>query len=209
MAIITHPTTPGFMVARWALGGHTIEHESPTTGSVQTLGTSGSRWAARFELPPMARATAAAWVAFLTRLNGREGRFFAGDPSAKTPRGVATGTPLVNGASQTGKTLATDGWTPTITGILLAGDFIAYDTPSGWRQLHMVVLDANSDGSGLSTLTITPPIRESPANNATIIIASPTCVMMLATDEEAGWDISTAIHFGLAFSAVEVFEASA
>jgi len=142
-------------------------------------------------------------MAFLLRLRGQSGRFYGGDVTYSSPRGVATGTPLVNGASQIGSTLNTKGWTTGVTGILLAGDYIAYDVSSGLRQLHMVVVDANSDGSGLSTLTIEPPIRESPAANETVIIASPTCVMALSSDDQAAWDIDTAKHHGLSFSAIE------
>jgi hypothetical protein len=161
---------------------------------------------ANFELPAMERSSSAAWVAFLAQLNGRAGRFYAGDPSAKTPRGVATGTPLVNGASQTGVSLITDGWTPTVTNILRAGDYIAYDLASGNRQLHLVVADVNSDGGGNAVLTITPPIRESPANNAPIIVSSTTCVMMLASDDGAAWDVDTALIYGVRFSGVEAFK---
>ncbi len=153
----------------------------------------------------MKRAEAAAWAAFLARLNGRTGNFYAGDPSAETPRGAATGTPLVNGAGQTGTSLITDGWTGPTINILRAGDYIAWDTPTSWREMHMVVSDANSDAGGAVTLVVTPPIRESPADNATIITASATCVMMLASDDSGAWDINEALFYGVEFNAEEVF----
>lgn len=199
------PTTPKFRSVRFLLQGHTQTFRSPLSNAIQTIELIGSRWLATYTLPPMQRARAAAWAAFLTRLNGRVGRFFAGDPSAETPRGVATGTPLVNGGSQTGTILATDGWTPNITGILLAGDYIAWDTPTSWREMHMIVADANSNASGQASFVITPPIRESPADNVPLIINSPTCVMMLGTDAEAAWDVDESLFYGLRFSAEEAF----
>lgn len=205
MAILTMPTTPKFKTCRFILEGHTQTFRSPLSNAVQTLELAGSKWRANYELPPIQRVKAADWVAFLARLNGRVGRFYAGDPSAETARGTATGTPLVNGASQTGTSLITDGWTINITGILKAGDYIAWDTPTSWRELHLVVLDANSNASGQATLTIAPPIRESPAENATIIVSAPKCVMMLAADDGAGWDVNEALYYGVRFSAEEAF----
>lgn len=206
MSILSMPTSPGFKAARFLLRGNTQEFRSPLSQSVQTLELTGSRWEGTFELPPMERAKAADWVAFLASLNGRAGRFYAGDPAGKTARGVATGTPLVNGASQTGTTLNTDGWTPSVTGILLAGDYVAFDTPSGWRELHMIAADADSDATGAAALTVAPPLRESPADDEPLILSSPTCVMMLASDEGAAWDLNVVKIFGLRFSAIEAFE---
>jgi len=221
MAILSMPATPKFRKCRFLLRGNTQQFISPLSRAIQTLELVGSKWLASYELPIMKRGEAEAWLAFLTRLNGRVGRFYGGDPSATTPRGTATGTPLVVGAGQTGITLNTDGWTAGIVP-LLAGDFIAWETPTGWRELHKVVVDAGETGGGYgeggygeggygggeATLTITPPIRESPADNATIIISSPTCVMQLVSDEEAGWDVDEALFYGVRFNAEEVFSAT-
>jgi hypothetical protein len=114
--------------------------------------------------------------------------------------GVATGTPLVNGASQnttyaatkdTGtQTLDTDGWTNSTTGILKAGDVftianvyavnpVTKATLPFLRQF-VVKADANSGAStGPATLTIAPAIITSgafqtcsaaPADNAAITV---------------------------------------
>jgi hypothetical protein len=99
--------------------------------------------------------------------------------------GVATGTPLVNGASQnvtydasTGtpsQTLITDGWTNSTTGILKAGDVFTIagvfavnpvpgegttgKTVMPYLQQFTVLADADSGAStGPATLTISPPI---------------------------------------------------
>lgn len=205
MPILSQPATPKFRSCRFILEGHSQTFRSPLSNAIQTLELVGSRWRASYELPAMQRADAAAWIAFLARLNGRVGRFYSGDPSAETPRGVATGTPLVNGAGQTGLSVVTDGWTASVTGILKAGDYVAWGTPTSWRELHLVVVDANSNVSGQATLTITPPIRESPADNAPLILSAPTCVMMLASDEGAAWDVDEALFYGIRFSTEEAF----
>lgn len=114
--------------------------------------------------------------------------------------GVATGTPVINGAAQETtyalskdtytQTLVTSGWTNSITGILKQGDIftianvfavnpVTKATLPFLRQF-VVKADANSGAStGPATLTISPPIiisgaqqtvNSSPANGAAITV---------------------------------------
>ena len=96
--------------------------QSPFTASQQVYRYTGQFWEADITLRPMDRDDAEYWISFLLKLNGQYGTFLLGDPNGATPRGVATGTPLVNGASQTGNELITDGWTAGVTGIMKAGE---------------------------------------------------------------------------------------
>ena len=114
--------------------------------------------------------------------------------------GVATGAPLVNGASQnvtydasknTGtQSLITDGWTNSTTGILKAGDVFTIAgvfavnsvTKATLPFLRQFVVKADADSgasTGPATLTISPPIIASgaqqtvsaaPADNAAITV---------------------------------------
>jgi hypothetical protein len=114
--------------------------------------------------------------------------------------GVATGTPLVNGAAQNvtydtarnswTQTLVTDGWTNSTTNIVRAGDVFTIANVFAvnpktravlpFLQQFVVTADANSGAStGPATLTISPPIITSgpyqtvnaaPADNAAITV---------------------------------------
>jgi hypothetical protein len=175
---------------------------SPFTFQPQVYAWSGQMWEADITLAPMQRALAEAWVAALVSLNGREGNFLIGPDYANTsPRGIGTGTPLVMGASQTGYDLITDGWTAGQTGIMKAGDWFSLGTTSAAR-LYKVMVDANSNGSGVATLTIWPKLRSSPADNAALTVTSPKGRFMLASNETE-WSIDTAAFYGLSFRAVE------
>lgn len=118
--------------------------------------------------------------------------------------GVATGTPVVNGAGQSvtylqakdswTQTLNTSGWTNSTTGILKAGDVFTIagvyavnpvsKESTDRLQTFVVMADANSGAStGPATLTISPPIITSgayqtvsaaPANTAAITVVSGT-----------------------------------
>jgi len=84
--------------------------------------------------------------------------------------GAYAGTPLVNGANQTGDTLITDGWTASVNGLLKKGDTFTIDgvfeinpqnyTSTGRLQAFTVTADVNSDASGNATIHITPSIND-------------------------------------------------
>ena len=191
------PTNKGFtnvVITPRSVVGAVI---SGFTGEQQVQPHPGQLFGMDVEMPPMQRADAEEWITFLLSLNGREGTFLAGDPNAATARGVATGTPQVNGASQTGRVLVTDGWTISTTGILLAGDMIQIGA-----RLHKNLKDVNSDGGGNATLDIWPALRESPADNASIITANTVGVFRLASSEMP-YSIGEAQFYGISFSAIE------
>jgi hypothetical protein len=104
--------------------------------------------------------------------------------------GIATGTPLVNGASQTGASLVTDGWTNNTTDILKKNDVFTIagvnsvnpvsKVSTGQLQQFRVTADADSGATtGPATLAIEPSIvtsgakqtvTASPADNAAITV---------------------------------------
>lgn len=123
--------------------------------------------------------------------------------------GALGGTPLVNGGSQAStyanvkntnsQSLVTDGWSTSVTGVLKAGDVItlagvyAMNPVPGegttgklqmpYLQEFTVLADADSDGSGNATLSISPAIITSgpyqtvsaqPADNAAITVKTGT-----------------------------------
>lgn len=175
---LSFPATPGIRSSVFRARTAVARSESPFTFTQQIQRHQGQRWEGRVTLPPMTRATAAPWQAVLLALDGGYGTVLFGDPDAKSTLGAGGGTPLVKGASQTGLTLATDGW-PNSTAVLKAGDYFQLGTGSSAR-LHMVVKDATSDGSGEVTLDIWPRLRVSPDDDAALTLASPKGVFRLA-----------------------------
>lgn len=160
---LAHPIAPGFQRFSLSHTSATSLIRSPYSFVSQVQTYQGQMWVADVTLPFMLRAYAEEWHSFLLKLNGRQGTFLMGDPLGVLPQGVATGTPLVNGASQTGQSLITDGWNPSVTNILKAGDYIQIS-----NRLYKVINSVDSDGSGNATLDIFPRLRESPANNEAI-----------------------------------------
>ena len=85
--------------------------------------------------------------------------------SGRAANGVGGGTPLVNGASQTGDSIITDGWPIGTSNIVRAGDVLKF---AGDNAVYRVRADTNSDGGGAAIIPITPNLRVSPATNAVI-----------------------------------------
>lgn len=173
---------------------------SPLSATTQRLELPGARWRATYVVVPNTRSQVAAVQAFLIQLRGGANTFYGYDPAATTPRGTATGTPLVNGGSQTGTSLTTDGWTNGVTGIMKAGD---YFTVNG--ELKMMTADVNSNGSGQATLTFEPALRSSPADNAPLTVSTATCVMRLVDDDQTDWDVDVSGFYSITFSGIETF----
>lgn len=201
---ITLPSTPGARSVRIRARSRVGVTPSPFTGAQQAYAWPGRWLEADVVYPPMTRAEGEALVAALVSLNGREGTFHLGDPSGAVPRGLATGTPLVNGANAVrSKTLATKGWTAGVTGILKAGDWVQAGSGTT-RRLYKNLKDVNSDGSGLATLDIFPSLREALADGAALTVTSCQGTFRLAVNVTE-WDIDEAVHYGLSFSCVEAF----
>ena len=156
---------------------------------------------ATYTLPKMKRPEAMPWKAFLLKCEGSAYTFNAFDPDAKTPLGAWTGDPLVNGASQTGSTLAIDGCTADVFGWGMAGDYFNVN-----GELHQLTEDADTDSSGETTLTFKPALRTSPVDNAAITFTKATCVMVLIDDQQGTWKCDkNGVYEAKTFSAMEVF----
>jgi hypothetical protein len=196
---LTPPATPGFRRFAERLALAQAVSVSPYTLSQQAASYGGARWEFDLELPPMPRSLAAAWLAFLDDLEGVFGTFELTPPTEGTPRGTPAGTPLVKGASQTGRELLTDGWTPSASGVLKKGDWVQIGT-----QLLRVSADVSADGSGEATVRFMPRLRSSPADNAPLVTSNPKGRFRLAEPVTAR-DVDMAKIHGISFRAVEAF----
>ena len=102
------------------------------------------------------------------------------------------GTPLVNGAAQTGSSLVTDGWPASVTGLLNAGDVFTIagvnavnpQSRQDTGQLRQFVVTANvdSDAGGNATIPISPPMTATGAfQTITALAADNAAITVLGT----------------------------
>lgn len=193
---VTPPASPGFRRASWGLKFNSKAHVSPFSRATQVVSNQGGeQWYGEFQLPALSAANKQIWMAHLNSLRGMVGTFRQGDPAYTGPRGTAGGTPLVKGASQSGNSLITDGWSVGAT--FLKGDYFQLGD-----YLYQVNTDTTANGSGEMTLVFEPALRSSPADNLALTISAPKTIMRL-TEDGFTVDEDTEGWYLIGFSAVE------
>ena len=158
------------------------------------------RWRLSAKFPStMSREQFMPIYGFLLKQDGQFGTFQFTSPDLAVPRGTATGTPLVNGASQTGTSIITDGWDNSIS-TLATGDILKF---AGHNKVYMVTDDATSDGAGNSTIQIRPPLMESPGDNEAITVNGVAFTVQVAADI-SGYDVSGPLLYDFSLEMIEV-----
>jgi len=197
---LTLPTATGIKTQNWGLKRVVAMTQSPFTLQQQVYQHSGEQWKTTMSLPPMLKDNASIWLAFFMQLRGMRGTFKLGDQDRKTIQGTATGTVLVNGASQTGNQVALDGFTASRANVFKAGDYIQINS-----YLYMVTENVTANGSGEANVKIEPALRsgiETINDNTTVIYLNTTTIMRLDSNE-FNWDTDHVSKYGISFSCSE------
>ena len=172
----TLPTSPAFKSLSITSVQPTLISKA-ISGRRQARQIGGQYWKMTVSYPPMTRAQFAPIYAFIVAQRGSFESFIVIPTVVSNPLGSAGGTPLVNGASQTGRSLVTDGWTNS-TAIFVAGDYLKL---AGNDKVYMVTADATSNGSGSATISIEPALVASPANDEAIAFENIPFTVALTT----------------------------
>jgi hypothetical protein len=171
---------------------------TPTLGGpVQRIERMGNRWRISVTMPPMVNdGLKREWLSALVR-GKQEGARMEFPLMGFTP--LPAGTPVVDGASQSGRTLSIEGATANL--VVRDGQFFSIET-GGQHYLYMNVGQTILDGTGAGDLTIEPMLRVSPADGDTIHMAKPMIEGFIRGEEQM-WQISLGNILGLAFDLVE------
>ena len=183
------PTHTGIAQIELRASNAVAYSQSPFTFAGQAHAYSGQMWQADVTLPPMKRADAERWVAWLVSLRGQLGSFLLGDPLGANPRGTATAATISGAAGDNSVSV-------TMTGTLLAGDYLQLGS-GATATLHKVLQDQSGNG----TLEIWPALR-SDKSGASADLSSAQGRFRLATNEQS-WSINNASVYGISFSAME------
>lgn len=181
--IIAMPAHPGLRSVDFGMMDSVGTSTSPWSLQSHYYPWAGSDlWSATCTLPPMPRASAAPWIAWLAALKGKGNCFLLGDPAATSPMGSASGSPVVAaGNTVSSSSLLTSGWTASTTGLLLPGDYITVTATSDTNpRLHMVLDQANSDSGGNCILNIWPSLREVPGTGLPVQVTDTVGLFKLA-----------------------------
>jgi len=150
---------------------HSLKRQTRTRGA--------QRWGFSLSWEILTRAQISPIDAFVESQRGQLGAFQIVIPGFSTSQGSWAGSPLVDGASQTGNTLNVKGLTAGQTGIVKAGDMFSV---SGHAKVYMAVADANSTAGGLAAISIEPKLITSPADNEALTTTAVPFTCALAGD---------------------------
>jgi hypothetical protein len=146
-------------------------------------GGSVQRWGFILQWSALERASLAPILAFALAQKGQFESFTFTPPVLGSAQSVGGGTPLINGTTASGRSIPTDGWTPSIT-VLKAGDFVKFASHS---KVYMLTADATSNGSGQATLSVEPGLYASVADNSAVTHTNvPFTVAFTKDDQETG-----------------------
>jgi len=175
---------------------------SPLSGYVQTNTHPGSRWGWAIDMPAMLTASAAAFEAFIVKLQGREHRVQIYDFKRPAPRGTCnlSGVTVLSSASQFATSVVLTGCGASKT--LLAGDWLSF-AASG--QLCMVTDNATANGSGVMTVTIRHALRTSLSSGSGVQLDKPTALYILSDSRQEFMRSPGRTMPGMSFEFTEVF----
>lgn len=177
------------------------KNTSPFSLEEQVYDFGSEIWEISGSLPLLKKEVGEKYASFILSLRGQVGTFLLPISGSYQPRGSWLGTPVVDGASQTGDELNIKGLTPNQTEVAKAGDFISIGSGVGTR-LYKIIADANSNADGEMTVTIVPRLRTSPSDLATVNVNNAKGIFRL-TEQTASYSVSLGKRYNISFNCRE------
>jgi hypothetical protein len=175
---------------------------SPFTGVTQTQEWPNETLSAKVKYPPLTADKARALAALLFALRGPVGTLLLGDTSQPLPRGIASGTPLLDFNHAAGhKSINVKGFDAGVALQLRSGDWISIG--SGTRKfLYMNLTDVDSDNTGRATLNIFPRLRDFTADATPITVLGAKGIFRLKSNVRT-FSVDAAMMYGFEFELEE------
>ena len=154
----------------------------------QVRSRGGQRWKIELGYQNLPRASSEAFEAFVMALRGQYNTCTLVVPGASdAPQGTWPGSPVLNGANQSGRSILLRGFTAGQTGVAKAGDYVTF---AGDLKVYKVVADANSDGSGLATLSIEPALMITSLADGAAVTSTNVAFTVAATADTLDFALS-------------------
>lgn len=165
--------------------GHLSSWGHSGKGQQRDMIAAGRRWE---EIYPVLEYDNADVRAFMVTINEywRTGNSFDIENYLNNTRlGSGAGTPLIDGAAETGTAIDTKGWTASQSGVLLKGDIVKV---VGVPYILDVTADVDSDGAGDAVMNVSPGVWSPPSDGAAITTTGVkyTCVLAQQPDMPQG-----------------------
>jgi hypothetical protein len=172
-----------------------------TSGRRQARQIDGQRFGIRVNFPTMSRSEFAPIIAFIMKQRSQLESFNYVVPTVSTLQGSASTVISTTGSHAAGVTsINLTGMTASQSGIFKAGDFIRF---TGQNKVYMVISDVSSNGSGVGTMTIEPPLRSSLSTGTVLIYSNVDFTVGLISDVQE-FNVGTENLFNYQVDLIEV-----
>lgn len=138
---------------------------------------------------------------FLVQLEGQANTFRMPVPGFTKPMTGYNGNATSNGATAArASSIVVDGLTASVP-VVAEGDYITIND-----ELKLVTQAGASNGAGQMTISFKPPLRKPVADNTTVYLQNPWCLMCSPNDDVAKWGVAPPIRQKTSFEAIEAVE---
>jgi len=158
MSVITFPSALKIDASVWSQTRMDVAFNSAFGSQAAEL--SPPLWSVRLSAPTMFETESGEWQALEMKLRGQTNQLELWNHARTAPRGTMRGTMTLNTAAAQGDTTLSIIAATEATKTLKAGDLLGIGTATT-QQVVMVVADATANGSGVISVTVEPPLRNS------------------------------------------------
>lgn len=194
------PTSPNFRSINFTDNRPTLLNQT-ISGKKQVRQIGGQYFSFGVSMPPLQQEDSQAIFAFLQKQKGSFENFTITHPLDNLGAGKAETDILTVGThALSDATIVIDGFANSTNGVLKAGDLIKF---ANHTKVYMVQADVNSNGSGQTTVSISPNLVATLADNEAVTVNKPSFTVYLESNEIAySTDISGL--FSISFDVREV-----
>ncbi|SCX94324.1 hypothetical protein SAMN05216420_101403 [Nitrosospira sp. Nl5] len=199
MSVITFSSSLKVARCTWAQVRNDIEFRS-AFGS-QAVEAAGPLWAVTLEGTPRLESNGGPFKALGMQLRGKTNQLAMWDLARPIPLGTMRGTMTLNSAAAQGATTLSIIASGQASKTLLQGDYLGIGSLLT-QQVVMVVEDATSDGSGIISVTVEPPLRNAFLAGESVTWDQPKALFR-RVDSRFGWNNYGAVVDGFVLDLIE------
>lgn len=199
MSVITLPSSLHISKMQWSQ--IRLDFAFSSAFGSQSTEVSSPLWSVAMSSDRMTEENSGAWKAFLMLMRGQTNQVEMWDVARPAPRGTMRGSMTLNSAAAQYATTLSIIAAGEVSKTLLQGDLLGIGSTTT-QQVVMVTADATSDGSGIISVTIEPPLRNAFAGASAVTWDKPKALFR-RTQSAARWDYESVFVTGFNLDLIE------
>jgi hypothetical protein len=199
MAIITWSSTLGVAKSTWAQQRNDIDFRS--SFGAQAVEIAPPVWLVTLEFIPYLEVSSGPVKSIGMQLRGKTNQLAMWDLGRPIPLGTVRGTIRLDADAAQGATTLSINTGGQVGKTLLQGDYLGIGSLLT-QQVVMVVANATSDGSGIISVTVEPPLRTAFLSTEAITWNQPKALFR-RVDSKFGWNYAGAVVDGFVLDMIE------